>query len=172
MKLQRKLFSKKEDYKNGAETERQKKDRKKVVKALAGSGALLGAEFGAIGANHKASNKANRIISKAANRHISRANKSLDLINATKDRVNPQDMPTYIDLLKKVQGKLDHSKKTIEKASKSADKVVRKAIGKGALKGAAIGTGVGVGLGYLANKSMKQRNEEVNRAHRNKKKKD
>lgn len=172
MKLYRKLFSKKEDYKNGAETERQEKDRKKVVKALAGSSALLGAEFGAIGADLKASSKVGDKVAHAKSRQIVRSMKAARAVEYTRNKVKPQDKAAYNELLIKVANKLKNGEEAVGRFEKRANKIAKKAVGKGALKGAAIGTGVGVGLGYLANKSIKKRNEEVNKARRNKKKKD
>lgn len=172
MKLQRKLFSKKEDYKNGAETERQEKDRKRTVKALAGSGALLGAEFGAIGADLKAFDKVADRVANAKGRQFERTLKVAKVVENTRGKVKPKDRAAYNELLIKVANKLKNGEEAVERFEKRAKKIANKAVGKGAWKGAAIGTGVGVGLGYLANKSIKKRNEEVNKTRRNKKKKD
>ena len=161
MKLQRKLFSKKEDYKNGAETERQEKDRKKVVKALAGSGALLGAEFGAIGADFKASDKVADRVMNAKGRQLERSMKAARAVEYTRNKVKPQDKAAYNELLIKVANKLKNGEEAVERFEKRAKKIANKAVSKGAWKGAAIGTGVGVGLGYLAKKHHdKKKNEK------------
>lgn len=172
MKLQRKLFSKKEDYKSGAETERQEKDRKRAVKGLVGAGALLGAEFGAIGADLKASSKVADRVANTKDRQFVRSIKAARAVEYTRNKVKSQDKAAYNELLIKVANKLKNGEEAVGRFEKRANKIAKKAVGKGALKGAAIGTGVGVGLGYLANKSIKKRNEDVNRARRNKKKKE
>ena len=138
---------------------------------MAGSGALLGAEFGAIGADFKASDKVADRVMNAKGRQLERSMKAARAVEYTRNKVKPQDKAAYNELLIKVANKLKNGEEAVERFEKRAKKIANKAVGKGALKGAAIGTGVGVGLGYLANKSIKKRNEEVNRARRNKKKK-
>ena len=86
-------------------------------------------------------------------------------------KVKPQDRQKYLDLLKKVEKKLQNSNEALGRFEKRSGKIVNKAALKGGLKGVAVGTAVGGGLGYLLNKAVKQSNMEGNKARRNKSKK-
>lgn len=173
MKLYRKLFAKKHDDKwyQGEETELQKINRRNAVMGVpvlsAASGGLAGASI----ALEHAGNKADEKYMKATARHIDRLRKVNAAIDATSDKVKPQDRQKYLDLLKKVEKKLQNSNEALERFGKRSSKIVKKAALKGGLKGVAVGTAVGGGLGYLLNKAVKKSNMEGNKARRNKSKK-
>ena len=173
MKLYRKLFAKKHDDKwyQGEETELQKINRRNAVMGVPVLSAATGGLAGASIALEHAGNKANEKYIKAAIRHTKRLRKVNAAIDATSDKVKPQDRQKYLDLLKKVEKKLQNSKAALERFEKRSGKIVKKAALKGGLKGVAVGTAVGGGLGYLLNKAVKQSNMEGNKARRNKSKK-
>ena len=170
MKIKRKLFSKKEDYKNGSETEHQIRTRKNGTKLIVGGSALTGALGGGGLALEKYGSKANDITHKAYKRHLARLIAVDEAMKATSNRVKPQDIGEYTKLLKAVSNKLDNSLKAAQKLDRSSKKIVKKATTKGAVKGALIGTAVGGGLAYLANKEAKKTNMRINKARRNKNK--
>ena len=119
----------------------------------------------------RANNKALDILTKAANKHNKRVDQVSEVINATSNKVKPQDMQEYLDLVKKAKKKLLNGKEALERFEKRSGKIVKKATLKGGLKGVAVGTAVGGGLGYLLNKAVKKSNMEGNKARRNKSKK-
>lgn len=165
MKILRKLFTKKEDYKNGSETEHQIRTRKKGAKLIVGGGsALTGAVGGGAIAYDKASSKALDITTKAYKRHLAR----LIAVEEAMNRVKPQDIGEYTKLLKAVENKLNNSLASVQKLDRSSKKIVENATKKGAVKGALVGTAVGGGLAYLANKEAKKTNIRINKARRNK----
>ena len=170
MKILRKLFSKKEDYKNGSETEHQIRTRKKGAKLIVGGSALTGAVGGGAIVYDNASSKALGITTKAYKRHLARLNAVDEAMKATSNRVKPQDIGEYTKLLKAVENKLNNSLASAQKLDRSSKKIVEKATKKGAVKGVLVGTAVGGGLAYLANKEAKKTNIRINKARRNKNK--
>lgn len=170
MKIKKKLFSKKEDYKNGSETEHQIRTRKNGAGMIAGGSALGGSLIGGSIAFENANSKAHDITTKAYKRHLARLIAVDKAMKATSNRVKPQDTGEYIKLLEAVNNKLDNSLKAVQKFDRSSKKIVEKATKKGAVKGALIGTAVGGGLAYLANKEAKKTNMRINKARRNKNK--
>ena len=170
MKILRKLFSKKEDYKNGSETEHQIRTRKNGIKLIVGGSALTGALGGGGLAFDKYDSKANNITLKAYKRHLTRLNAVDEAMKATSNRIKLQDIGEYTKLLEAVKNKLNNSLKAAQKLDRSSKKIVKKATTKGAVRGALVGTAVGSGLAYLANKSAKDTNMRINKARRNKNK--
>lgn len=100
----------------------------------AATGGLAGASI----ALEHAGNKANEKYMKAATRYIDRLRKVNEAIDATSDKVKPQDRQKYLDLLKKVEKKLQNSREALERFEKRSGKIVNKATLKGGLKGVAV----------------------------------
>ena len=173
MKLYRKTFASKkhdENWYRGEETDRQKKNRKKLTTGLVVSGAVDGALLGNIageaGVYRKASKKVLNARIKDLDQELRAANVTADVAN----KVRPEDREAFRNLIKKVGKKIEHNKNATGKFGLKAEKIVKKSGRIGALKGAAIGTAIGGGLAYMSNKSIKKANEKSNAARRNRSK--
>ena len=168
MKILRKYFSKKEDYKNGAETKHQIRTRRRGARLIIGGSALTGTVIGGDIASKKIEERSGKILKKANKEFLRRSKAVSNAIEQTSGKVRPQDMDKYMELLGNVRNRMDNSLKSIKKFDKSANKVIKKAAKKGSMRGALIGTAVGGSLAYVANKSAKKTNERINKARRNK----
>lgn len=173
MKLYRKTFASKkhdENWYRGEETDRQKKNRKKLTTGLVVSGAVDGALLGNVAGESKVYMKAAKKVHQAKMKDLGQTIAVADVVSKTADRVKPQDRAAYNELLGKVVDKLEHNKNATGKFGLKAEKIVKKSGRIGALKGAAIGTAIGGGLAYMSNKSIKKANEKSNAARRNRSK--
>ena len=166
-------YSKKEEYLNGKETDFQEKSRKKSAKGIVGLGTTIGASAGVLSSKPKNFERAMNISEKALkdNRKVlnfvGRLNEKL---KETGGRVKDLQTKEALDKAFEWGGnRIKANNKGINKAFKVAKAMDNKATLKRSLKGAAIGTAVMAPLAYAANKSMKNRNEEINRSRRGKK---
>ena len=175
MKLYRKTFASKkhdENWYRGEETDKQKKNRKKLATGLVVSGAVDGALLGNVAGETGVYMKAAKKVHQAKIKDLGQTLAVTDAVNKTMDRVKPQDRAAYNELIGKVVDRLKHNKNATGKFGLKAEKIVKKSGRIGALKGAAIGTAIGGGLAYMSNKSIKKANEKSNAARRNRSKKD
>ena len=169
------LFSKKEEYLNGKETDFQKNGRKHLTGTLAGLGTVAGASAGLITSKPKNTNRAFKIADNA----IKDNKKDLDFTEGIVNKNNEkggrfkdqQTADAFEGALKWGDQRVNNNIKGVNKAFKVAKAMDNKATLKRGLKGAAIGTAVMAPLAYAANKAVKNRNEEINRSRRGKKNK-
>ena len=169
------LFSKKEEYLNGKETDFQKNGRKHLTGTLAGLGTVAGASAGLITSKPKNTNRAFKIADNA----IKDNKKVLDFTEGIVNKLHEkggrfkdqQTADAFEGALKWGDQRVNNNIKGVNKAFKVAKAMDNKATLKRGLKGAAIGTAVMAPLAYAANKAVKNRNEEINRSRRGKKNK-
>lgn len=167
------LFSKKEEYLNGKETERQENSRKKLTGSLVGLGTTLGAEIGLGTAKNKNFERAKKIAKKTdedSDKVVGALEKMVTKFEEKGSRFKDQQTKDAFEgAFKWGSQRVKNNVKGINRAFKVAEAMDNKAALKRSLKGAAIGTAVMAPLAYAANKSMKNRNEEINRSRRGKK---
>lgn len=166
------VYSKKEEYLNGKETDFQEKSRKKSAKGIVGLGTTIGAYAGFLSSKPKNFERAKNISEKA----LKDNRKVLDFVDRLNEKLKEtggrvKDLQTKEALDKAFEwggNRIKANIKGMNKAFKVAKAMDNKAALKRSLKGAAIGTAVMAPLAYAANKSMKNRNEEINRSRRGK----
>ena len=167
--------SKKEEYLNGKETKHQENSRKKLTGSLVGLSTALGAEIGLGTAKNKNFERALKI-AKNANEDSDKVVGALEkMVTKFKEKgsrfKDQQSKDAFEGALKWGDQRVNNNIKGVNKAFKVAKAMDTKAALKRGLKGAAIGTAVLAPLAYAANKSIKNRNEEINRSRRGKNKK-
>lgn len=169
------LFSKKEEYLNGKETKQQENSRKNLTGSLVGLGTALGAEIGLGTAKNRNFERARKIAKNAHEDNEKVIDALGKMVSKFKEKgsrfKDQQTKDAFEGALKWSDQRVNNNIKGINKAFKVAKAMDNKATLKRGLKGAAIGTAVMAPLAYAANKSMKNRNEEINRSRRGKKNK-
>ena len=167
------LFSEKEEYLNGKETKRQKDSRKKLTGSLVGLGTALGTQIGIETAGSKNLERAKKIAKRAdedSAKVIGALEKMATKFEEKGSRFkDQQSKDAFEGALKWGSQRVKNNIKSVNRAFKVAAAMDNKATLKRGLKGAAIGTAVMAPLAYAANKSIKNRNEEINRSRRGKK---
>ena len=167
------LFSKKEEYLNGKETDFQKNGRKHLTGSLVGLGTVAGASAGLITSKPKNTDRALKIADNATKDNKKVLDFTEGIVNKFKEKgsrfKDQQSKDAYEGALKWGSQRVKNNVKGANKALKVAIAMDNKATLKRGLKGAAIGTAVMAPLAYAANKSIKNRNEEINRSRRGKK---
>lgn len=146
---------------------------KKSAKGIVGLGTTIGASAGVLSSKPKNFERAMNISEKA----LKDNRKVLDFVGRLNEKLKEtggrvKDLQTKEALDKAFEwggNRIKANNKGINKAFKVAEAMDNKAALKRSLKGAAIGTAVMAPLAYAANKSMKNRNEEINRSRRGKK---
>ena len=169
------LFSnKKEEYINGKETKYQENSRKKLTGSLVGLGTALGTQIGLVTAKNKNFERARKIAKKTGEDNEKVIGALEKMVTKFKEKgsrfKDQQSKDAFEGVLKWGEQRVNNNIKGVNKALKVAKAMDNKATLKRGLKGAAIGTAVMAPLAYAANKSMKNRNEEINRSRRGKKK--
>ena len=167
------LFSKKEEYLNGKETDFQKNRRKHLTRTLAGLGTVAGASAGLITSKPKNTDRAFKIADNAIKDNKKVLDFTEGIVNKFHEKggrfKDQQTADAFGNALKWGEHRIKTNRKGIEKAFKVATKMDLKNAGKRSIKGAAIGTAIMAPLAYAANKSIKNHNEELNRSRRGKK---
>ena len=170
------LFSKKEEYLNGKETDFQKNGRKHLTGTLAGLGTVAGASAGLITSKPKNTNRAFKIADNAIKDNKKVLDFTEGIVNKFHEKggrfKDQQTADAFGNALKWGEHRIRTNRKGIEKAFKVAAKMDLKNAGRKAIKGAAIGTAIMAPLAYAANRSIKNHNEELNRSRRGKKNKE
>ena len=167
------LFSnKKEEYINGKETKYQENSRKKLTGSLVGLGTALGTQIGLVTAKNKNFERARKIAKKTGEDNEKVIGALEKMVTKFKEKgsrfKDQQSKDAFEGVLKWGEQRVNNNIKGVNKALKVAKAMDNKATLKRGLKGAAIGTAVMAPLAYAANKSMKNRNEEINRSRRGK----
>lgn len=167
------FFSKKEEYLNGKETKRQEDSRKKLTGSLVGLGTALGAEIGLGTAGSKNIERARKIAKNAnedSDKVVGALGKMVTRFREKGSRFkDQQSKDAFEGVFKWGENRINANTKGANKALKVGAAMDTKSALKRGLKGAAIGTAVMAPLAYAADKSIKNRNEKINRSRRGKK---
>ena len=167
------LYSKKEEYLNGKETKLQEISRNNLTGSLVGLGTTLGAVVGSGTAKNKNFERALKITKNAHEDNEKVIGALEKMVTKFKEKgsrfKDQQSKDAFEGVLKWGEQRVNNNIKGVNKALKVAKAMDNKATLKRGLKGAAIGTAVMAPLAYAANKSMKNRNEKINRSRRGKK---
>ena len=166
-------YSKKEEYLNRKETKLQEINRKNLTGSLVGLGTTLGTQIGLVTAKNKNFERARKIAKKTDEDNKKIVDALEKMVTKFKEKgsrfKDQQTKDAYEGALKWGSQRVKNNIKGVNRAFKVAKTMDNKAALKRGLKGAAIGTAVMAPLAYAANKSMKNRNEEINRSRRGKK---
>lgn len=166
-------FSKKEEYLNGKETKHQEASRKKLTGSLVGLGTALGAEIGLGTAGSKNLERARKIAKNAnedSDKVVGALGKMVTRFREKGSRFkDQQSKDAFEGVFKWGENRINANTKGANKALKVGAAMDTKSALKRGLKGAAIGTAVMAPLAYAADKSIKNRNEKINRSRRGKK---
>lgn len=169
------FFSKKEEYLDGKETKHQENSRKKLTGSLVGLGTALGADIGLVTAKNKNLERARKIAKKTDEDNkkvVGALEKMVTKFEEKGSRFKDQQTKdAYEGVFKWGSQRVKNNIKGVNRAFKVAAAMDNKATLKRGLKGAAIGTAVMAPLAYAADKSIKNRNEKINRSRRGKKNK-
>lgn len=159
-----------ENWYKGEETDFQKRNRKNIVKTLAGFGATTGAYTKGFKTWEDQSSKrsAQKLKADLAD-HIKRI--KLEELKGLSGVVNPADRAAYNKYVENATKIVKNSEEATKRFMKRADKVVTKNTLKGGVKGAAKGLAIGGGLAVVANHALKKSHERGNAIRRNKTKK-
>lgn len=169
-------YSKKEEYLNGEETKHQENSRKKLTGSLVGLGTALGAKIGVETAGSKNLERAKKIAKKAdedSAKVVKALGKMVTRFREKGSRFkDQQSKDAFESVFRWGENRINTNTKGANKALKVGAAMDTKSALKRGLKGAAIGTAVMAPLAYAANKSIKNRNEKINKSRRGKKDKD
>ena len=169
------VFSEKEEYLNGKETKRQEDSRKKLTGSLVGLGTALGADIGLVTAKNKNFERASKIAKKTDEDNkkvVGALGKMVTRFREKGSRFkDQQSKDAFEGVFKWGENRINANTKGANKALKIGAAMDTKSALKRGLKGAAIGTAVMAPLAYAADKSIKNRNEKINRSRRGKKNK-
>ena len=139
-----------ENWYKGEETDFQKRNRKNIVKTLAGTGAISGALHEGFKTWRDQDSK--RRTKKLEAESADRIKGLIEELKGLGDGVNPTDSATYNKYLENAT----------KRFMKRSDKVVIKNTLKGAAKGTAKGLAIGGGLAIVANHALKKSHKRGN----------
>ena len=159
-----------ENWYKGEETDFQKRNRKNIVKTLAGFGATTGAYTKGFKTWEDQSSKRYAKKLEAENADFIKKIK-LEELKGLRGVVNPADRAAYNKYVENATKIVKNSEEATKRFMKRADKVVTKNTLKGGVKGAAKGLAIGGGLAIVANHALKKSHERGNAIRRNKTKK-